>query len=301
MGASQGIFNMEFIRHKSGLQAKIEAYWTLTKGKQSLLLLITGWAGFSSAKCPVMGWETMLAMLGSLFIAICGCTVINMVVDRDIDAKMERTAKRPLPAGTLSFEEALTFGFLLSVAGIGWAFTLSALYGWIVLAGLFIDGVVYSILLKRRTPFSIILGGISGGMPILAGRALGLGSIDLIGVLLALAILLWIPTHIMTFSIKYAEDYEKAGVPTFPSVYGEETTRLVLAGSTVLASIDMVLAAKLIGVEGNYLIALVALGLALIGLATLSVVRPSQTLNFKLFKAASIYMLGAMVLIALAV
>lgn len=301
MSELQKGLNAELNWPRSKITAKLKAYGVLTKGKQSFLLLITGWAGFSSAKCPVIGWEIMLAMLGSLFLAICGSTVINMVVDRDIDGKMHRTAKRPLPMGILSVKEALTFGLLLSVTGVGWAFTLSSLYGWIVLSGLFIDVVIYSILLKRRTPFSIILGGVSGGMPILAGRALGLGSIDLVGILLALAVLLWIPIHIMTFNMKYAEDYRRAKIPTFPSVYGESKTRLVLAGSAILASIDIVLAAKLIGITGNYYIFLVLLGLALMGLAVFSVIRPSPALNFKLFKAASLYMLSSMGLIALAV
>ena len=286
---------------KPGLLDKLSAYWTLTKGKQSFLLLITGWAGFSSAKCPVTGWEMMLGMLGSLFLAICGSTVLNMVVDSDIDVKMARTSKRPLATGVVSLREGLGLGLILSLVGIGWAFTLSSLYGWIVLGGLLIDVVVYSIMLKRRTPYSILWGGVSGGMPILAGRALGLGSIDLIGVLLALAILLWIPTHIMTFSMKYAEDYRNAGIPTFPSVYGEKTTRLVLAWSTALAGIDMMIAAYLLGMQGYYLVALAVLGIALIGFAAVSVVRPSAKLNFRLFKAASTYMLGAMLLIALAI
>lgn len=299
MNTSLQILNQERVAPK--LREKLQAYGTLTKWKQSLLLLITGWAGFSSAKCPVMGWQMMLGMLGSLFLAICGSTVLNMVIDRDIDEKMGRTHKRPLPTGVLSFGEALGFGLILTLVGIGWAYSINPLYGWLVSGGLMIDVIVYSIWLKRKTPYSIIWGGVSGGMPILAGRALGLGYVDLIGILLGLAILLWIPTHIMTFSIKYSQDYANAGVPTFPSVYGIDTTRKIIAWSTALASMDMVLAAHLIGMKGYYIIALVTFGIALIGFATLTVFRPSPKLNFGLFKAASTYMLGSMLLIALAV
>lgn len=279
----------------------IKAYWSLIKSKQTFLLVLTGWAGFCSAKCPVEGWELTLSMLGSLFLAICGSTVFNMVVDHDIDAKMERTAKRPLTTGALSLWHALIFGILLSLAGIVWSFSLSSLYGWLVVTGLFFDAVVYSIWLKRRTPLSIIWGGISGGMPIMAGRALGLGYVDLIGILLALAILFWIPIHIMTFNMKYAEDYAKAGIPTFPSVFGEKKTRLVLAGCTALASLDLVLASGLLGMKGNHFTVLVIFGMAMIGLSTRCIIRPSQALNFRMFKAASLYMASAMSLIALAV
>jgi hypothetical protein len=92
-----------------------------------------------------------------------------------------------------------------------------------------LDVLVYTIWLKRRTPYSILFGGISGGMPILAGRVLATGQLDAIGVLLAAAILLWIPTHIMTFHIKYQQDYASAGVPTFPSVHGISVTRTLIA------------------------------------------------------------------------
>lgn len=280
--------------------AKLRAYWVLTKFRQSMLLLITGWAGYNSATGHLTAdWEIMFSMLGSLYLAICGSTVLNMVIDRDIDMKMARTAQRPLATGVLSVREALVFGLTLSAAGIGWAFILNALYGWIVAIGLFIDVVVYSIWLKRRTPFSIVLGGISGGMPILAGRALGLGSVDLVGVLLVLAILLWIPTHILTFSIKFAEDYKRAGIPTFFSVYGEKTTRLIIVWSTALASIDMIAAVHLIGMKSYYFAALFLSVLALIGFAVISFFYPSPKRNFGLFKAASTYMLISMLLISM--
>ena len=84
-------------------------------------------------------------------------------------------------------------------------------------AGLFFDVVIYTLWLKRRTPWSIVWGGISGGMPILAGRVLAVGRIEWIGVVLALAVLFWIPTHILTFSMRYREDYANAGIPTIPA------------------------------------------------------------------------------------
>ena len=151
-----------------------------------------------------------------------------MVYDRDIDAIMKRTCQRPLPAGLVTVKEALLLGFVLSTLGVGWAWALSPLYGLVVFAGFFCDVLIYTVWLKRRTPWSIVWGGIAGGMPVLAGRALGMGQLDLIGLLLSLAVLLWIPTHIMTFSIKHADDYRRARVPVFPNVYGERFTRLLL-------------------------------------------------------------------------
>lgn len=283
---------------RAHLGTRLRDYWSLIKSLQTGLLLFTGVAGYISARCPVLNWNTLLGLVGSLFLAISGSTVLNMVYDRDIDARMCRTAPRPLPAGRIGAGEALLLGLGLSWLGVGWSFALSPLYGLVVLAGLLLDVVVYTILLKRRTSWSIVWGGIAGGMPVLAGRALGVGRIDLLGVLLALAVLLWIPTHILTFSIKYAEDYRRAGIPVFPNTHGLRVTRAILAASTALAAVTMLLIAALLGLHWGYLRATAILGTALVGMAVASVVRPSPRLNFGLFKFASLYMLAAMGLIA---
>ena len=129
---------------------------------------------------------------------------------------------------------------------------MSPIFGWVVFAGIFLDVVVYTIWLKRKTALSIIWGGIAGGMPILAGRALGTGDIDFIGLLLGLSILLWIPTHIITFSIRHAKDYAAAGIPTIPSVYGHRKTRLVVVSSAIGAACAIILAALSLGISwGN--------------------------------------------------
>ncbi|KUO49565.1 MAG: hypothetical protein APF76_03395 [Desulfitibacter sp. BRH_c19] len=276
---------------------KLKQYWMLIKSKQTFLLVITGWAGFSSGACPLTHSKMLLASLACLFLVISGCTMFNMILDRDIDAKMNRTAKRPLPSGALKVKEVILWGSIILLVGLGWAFLLSPLFGLIVAAGVFIDLVVYTILLKRTTAFSILFGGISGGMPILAGRALGLGTIDTIGVLLALAILLWIPTHIMTFSIKYRDDYSRADIPTFPSQYGVENTRKIIAMSTIMASISMILSAYLIGMNGLCLLAMVLSSIILITFATIYMSKSCYKLDMRLFKMASIYMLVTMILI----
>jgi len=276
-------------------------YWSLTKSLQSGLLLVTGLAGYFSARCP---WHSneLVALLGvTMFLAIAGSTVLNMVWDRDIDAKMVRTCWRPLPAGRINVTEAAALGITMSVLGIGGAWLVQPLYSAFIFAGWFFDVVVYTMWLKRRTPWSILWGGIAGAMPILAGRALGTGTIDAIGMLLALAILFWIPTHILTFGIKYAEQYRAAGVPILPNTYGEWITRMLLGLSTALAVVAMLLAAWHIRIPWNYFHIALWLGGALLGAALLSVVRQSPRLNFVLYKFASLYMLGAMILIMLGV
>jgi len=232
----------------------------------------------------------------SLALSISGSTIFNMWWDRDIDARMTRTKKRPLASGQIAPNEALRLGLLLSLLGVGLAFAMDALYGLIIFAGIFFDVVIYSMLLKRRTAWGIIWGGISGGMPILAGRVLGFGGFDWIGIMLALGILFWIPTHILTFSMKYFDDYKAAGIPTFPSTYGFQMTRITIAVSSVLASLAMGFAAYGIGMTIGYLRVLLVLSIGLLSLAAMSVLKPTERTNFGLFKYASLYMLSSMIL-----
>jgi protoheme IX farnesyltransferase len=133
-------------------------------------------------------------------------------------------------------------------------------------------------------------------MPILAGRALGLGSLDWIGAVLALGVLFWIPTHILTFSMRYFNDYQAAGVPTFPSSYGFATTRATIAISSILAALAMGAAAWGIGMEWGFLRLLGVLSGGLLLLAVSMIFRPSERINFGLFKYASLYMLASMLL-----
>ena len=151
---------------------------------QTALLLATGLAGYISARSVDGSASKLALLLFSLFAAISGTTALNMVLDRDIDARMERTIHRPLPSGLLTPMQAACFGVALVVVGLTIGLALSVPYGLVVSGGVFVDLVVYTLWFKRRSPWGIILGGVSGGMPILAGR------VDALGVLLGLSVLL---------------------------------------------------------------------------------------------------------------
>ena len=284
---------------KQIIAALRKKYWPLIKSLQTGLLLITGLAGYMSSRCPVSHIPTILGLTGSLFLAISGSTVLNMWFDRDIDAVMGRTHKRPLPLGLVQPSEALKLGLILSIVGVGWALILDPLYGSVVFAGLFFDVLIYTVWLKRQTAWSIIWGGVSGGMPVLAGRVLGTGQLDWVGIALAASVLFWIPTHIMTFNIRYLTDYNKAKVPTFASVYGIDATRKIIAASSVLAAILMGFSAYGIGITLGFFRIMAILSSGLLILAVYSAANPSEKLNFGLFKFASIYMLVSMLLISM--
>lgn len=273
-----------------GRAASAGAFVALTKQKQTALLLVTGVGAYALSVPGGIDWLRLLPGAAALWLAVSGCTVLNMVLDRDIDAKMARTSGRPLPTGDLSVKAATMFGLLLSVPGLALAWFLGATFGGIVTAGFAIDFVVYTAWLKRRTPLSILIGGVSGGMPALAGRALALGRVDLVGLLLAAGVLLWIPAHILTLAMRRSDEYRAAGVPAWPSVYGAAATRRLISGSTVLGAITLSYAGWLLGVPAAVLGVLVGLGAIMCTLAIGGLLRPSDRHDWLLFKAASVYM-----------
>ncbi len=271
------------------------AYLALTKPLQTALLLVTGVCAYALSRPGTVAWGELLAAALALTGAIAGCTALNMVLDRDIDARMGRTTRRPLPAGRMSVRAAVLFGLALSLPGLALSWALSPLFGLIVTLGFAIDLGVYTLWLKRRTPLSILFGGISGGMPALAGRALALGRVDLVGVLLAAGVLLWIPAHILTLATHYAREYHLAGVPVWPNVYGPAATRRVIAIATLLDVAVLGTAGWLLRIHPATLGILAALGAGLTGLSIAVLIRPTERLNWVLFKFASLYMLGAFV------
>jgi protoheme IX farnesyltransferase len=280
------------------ITSKIRLYWPLIKSLQTGLLLATGIAGYLSSH-PPFSIPILLGLSASLFLAISGSTIMNMWYDRDIDAQMKRTHMRPAASGKLDHREVFGVGLTISFLGIGWAFVIAPLYGLVVFAGWFFDVIVYTVWLKRRTCWSILWGGISGAIPILSGRVLAVGEIELVGILLALSILFWIPTHTLTYSMKFRKDYKNAGVPTFPETYGETFTRLTIAISSILAAIAIGWGSVLIGLSAGLLslIAVLTAVMLILAFATLRI--HTDKMNFVLFRYASLYMLSAMIILSI--
>ncbi len=281
------------------LADKLGAYSALIKSRQTLLLLATAVAGYLSARPQNATPLEAALMLLSLFAAVSGTTTLNMVLDRDVDSRMERTADRPLPLGTLSLAEAAVFGGILVAAGLGLALWMRGLFAFVIAAGVILDLIVYTLWLKRRSPWSIVFGGISGGMPILAGRSLVMERVDGLGLLLALSVLTWIPAHIMTLSMKYADDYHAANIPTWPTVHGFPSARRFIAVANALRIVALVWSGWLLRICPFSLALLGLSGTVMLGLSICSIARPSARLNDVLFKFASVHMLGSMILITL--
>lgn len=287
------MLNLKSVYHKLGSN-----YMPLIKGRQTALLVVTGLAGYLSAyPFPIHIWR-LFSLVGTLFLTISGSTIINMWFDRDIDARMLRTCHRPLATGQVKANQSLFLGLALLVLGLGWSLSLSVVYASVALVGIFFEIVVYTFWLKRRTAWSVIVGGLAGGMPILGGRVLAIGELDRFGLLLALIVLLWIPTHNLSFAILRLDDYRRAGVPTFPSVYGSGATYRLIAFSSALLAIIMTV--FLIGMQLAPVILYVFIGfqLGLVGLALMAWFRSSAELSASLFRYATIYLFCCMFVLA---
>jgi len=272
-----------------------ENYWPLIKSRQTLLLTLTGAAGYlCHSPFPTVWWR-FSGLVASLLISITGCTVINMLFDRDIDRRMKRTSQRPLATGQMRPRTAGLLGIGLIGLGLLWAIILSLPYFFVILAGIGINVLVYTLWLKRRTAWSIVFGGVAGGMPILAGRTLAVGHLDLLGFMLALVVLFWIPSHNLTLSMLYSDDYINAHVPTFPTVYGTHATRLAITLSSLLAALTMIFTWVVLGANTIQLTVMVLFSLGLLIMAILPGRNPGRNFVTMQYKYSSIYMLLSMI------
>ena len=271
--------------------ARVRAFWALIKFRQTALLLVTGVCSYALSRGLPIDFLEGLWMAAALFLSIRGCTALNMVLDRDIDAVMGRTLGRPLPAGVLDPDEAQVFGMTLSLLGLVLAFGLDVGFGLAVTAGFVIDLLLYTAWLKRLTPLSILVGGISGGTPVLAGRVLALGYVDPTALLLSASVVLWIPSHILTLASSRVREYQQAGVPTWPGAYGHRATQLFVAGSNLLNTVALTTAALVLRVHSVALALLLTASLAMCILSTIQLATPTARRNQLIFKAASLYML----------
>ena len=168
-----------------------------------------------------------------------------------------------------------------------------------IFLGFFFDFVIYSIWLKRKTKFSILFGGIAGGLPAVAGRVQAIGGIDIVAILLMFFILTWIPVHILTLALMphNLEGYKNAGVPMWPVVSSEQETIRVIAGSALVNAVVMGVTAILMNIHWIVGIIIGALCILLIVLVIMDLVKPTQKLTFTIFKFASAFMLLGFVLL----
>jgi protoheme IX farnesyltransferase len=223
-----------------------------------------------------------------------GCAAADTLtcyIDRDIDALMERTRARPLPGKRIHPpEKALAWGLFLAALSLALSFLFSPLAALWMFLGLFDNVVIYSLLAKRRSCINILLGSLSGGMPVLFGWTVVQGSLTWTPVLISLLVITWTPNHIWNLAIRYREDYARASVPMLPVV-----TNLRLAVNLIVASVVLMTAESLLlGWVGNFgvlyfSLAMLGAGVSLAGHIYLFF-RPTARNAWLMFKLSSLYL-----------
>ncbi|MET4422681.1 heme o synthase [Bradyrhizobium sp. 956_D2_N1_5] len=215
-------------------EAEVGDYIALLKPRVMSLVIFTALVGLAMAPGH---FHPVLAITSLLCIAVgAGASgALNMALEGDIDAKMSRTANRPIPRGRITRPEAMAFGMTLAFFSV---MTLGILVNWIAGALLaftiFFYVVIYTMILKRRTAQNIVIGGAAGALPPVVAWAAVTGTVDVEPLLLFAIIFFWTPPHFWALALFRSDDYARAGIPMLPNVAGPDATRLQILLYTIV-------------------------------------------------------------------
>jgi protoheme IX farnesyltransferase len=219
------------------------AFVALTKPRIIELLLITTVPVMFLAEQAVPSIWLVLATCFGGYLSAGGANALNMYIDRDIDALMDRTAQRPLVTGMVSPRECLVFGISLGVVStLFFGLLINWLSAALSLGALLFYVVVYTMILKRRTAQNIVWGGIAGCMPVLIGWSAVKNEVSWAAVILFLVIFFWTPPHYWPLSMKVKDDYARVGVPMLPVVAGNKAVaKQIVLYSWVMVAVSLLL------------------------------------------------------------
>jgi len=238
-----------------------KGYIALMKLRVVELLLVTTIPPMVVAYKGIPSLTSMLATLAGGTLAAGGANAMNMVYDRDIDAVMKRTQKRPLVTGVISPRDATIFAVLLELAAYlvlqHWD---NQLAGLLALSGTFFYVIIYTIWLKRRSKQNIVIGGAAGAVPVLVGWAAITNNLSWAPVLLFLVIFIWTPPHFWALAVRYRDDYAAANVPMLPVVTSLRRTTLEIMAYSVIMWALTILIGPFAGLGWIYAISATVLG-----------------------------------------
>jgi heme o synthase len=225
-------------------RARLPALIALTKPRIIELLLVTTVPPMMLAARGWPGTSLVLATLVGGTLSAAGANALNCYFDRDIDALMQRTARRPLPAEEVEPSAALVLGTALGVGGFAWlAVTVNVLAALLTTGALLFYVLVYTKWLKRRTDQNIVIGGAAGAVPVLVGWAAVTGTVGVEAWILFAVVFYWTPAHFWALALRYESHYARAEVPMLPVTKGVEVTSVHIvayAGLTVFASFVLI-------------------------------------------------------------
>lgn len=271
---------------------RLRDFWMLSKPIIVGLLLVTTYAGMVVGGHRIPGFAiTLWTLLGGA-LAAGGSSALNQYVDREIDGSMQRTARRPLPAGRLMPAEGLAYGLAACLAAFfllaGFVNLIAALLS---LAGMVYYVLIYSIWLKRLTVQNIVIGGGAGAIPPLVGWAAATGGLNIPSMVLFAIVFFWTPPHFWALALVRRNDYARANIPMLPVVRGEQATRwqifiysLELVGLTLLMPIFRI-------TGSIYLVAAVVLGAYLIYSAWRVLTTSGNKTAWQMYKYTSMYLM----------
>jgi protoheme IX farnesyltransferase len=218
---------IELATSRTSILDLIKGYTILTKPRINALLLFTAYSAAIVAADGFPDLKTTFVLLVGLGLSGGGAAAFNMWYDRDIDQIMSRTQNRPLPEGLIKPNHALTFAIVLGVLSfIVFYVGANPLSAVLSVAGYIYYAIVYTVLLKRRTPQNIVIGGGAGSIPPLIGWAVVTGSLSLTAWAMFFIIFFWTPAHFWALALYKNNDYKRANVPMMPVVRGARTTKV---------------------------------------------------------------------------
>ena len=288
--------------------SRLAVYYELSKPKIWYLLVFTAFGAAVTASnlydIPISG-ATWVLMLGSVAAGSAAANTLTNYHDRDIDAIMERTKKRPIPSGRIAPKDARNFGIALVGISLAMAAAISLTTtpeqgAWataFIAFGLANNVLVYSYALKRNSWSNIILGGLCGGSPPMIGWvAVTVSDLWTMGLIMAGLVFIWIPMHIWALTLHFKEDYNKVGVPMLTAIKSESASARIIAASTVVMVLFSVVPFLLTLEDGSpmmgpvYLWTAIASGALMIALSAWVVARPTERASWTLFKFSSPYL-----------
>ena len=220
----------------------IRSYYLLCKPNVVYMMLICALVGMLLAEDSVSSISTIMVALAGIALCSGSAAAINQVIDRNADAAMTRTDKRPLPQGQLSVFHASSFAFVIGVLGALVLYIyINTLTMVLTLASLIGYAFIYTVYLKRATPQNIVIGGLAGAAPPLLGWAAISNTIDPYALLLVLIIFVWTPPHFWALAIYRKDEYAKESIPMLPVTHGVAFTKLQIVLYTIILFIVSVL------------------------------------------------------------
>jgi heme o synthase len=227
-------------------------YLEVSKPRIVIVLVITAICSLLVASrfdsTPSVAWDVSAWQIGFLTLAgalaSMGASALNHYYDRDIDKRMERTAKRPIPDGRLSANKVFAYGVVLSTLSIVIAlFTLNPVATAMIAIGIFFYVIIYTAWLKRINVSNIVIGGFAGSAASMAGWATVTGSIDLLGFLVGWLVFMWTPPHFWCLAIRAREEYASVHVPMLPVLIGNQrTASYIMINTAILLPYSVALA-----------------------------------------------------------